>query len=69
MDNESNKELALFIIEATKHIHLLHNKHEIMLGLCEAISGKVLALRDRIDVLERENERLKKELEHLSLLN
>ena len=73
MDNEkekvTNEEMLEFIIVATKNIHSLHSKHEMILTILDVVAAKMLAAQDRIAELEKQNEKLQKEFEQLSLMN
>lgn len=67
MDNTNP--IASFIKEVTIHIQELHAKCESLLIVGEAQTQVICDLRERIVALERENERIKQEMEQISLLN
>ena len=67
MDNKNP--LSEFIVETTAHILDLHGRCESLLRLGEEQTSVIIALRERIKCLEKEQQTLRKEIEQISLLN
>lgn len=69
MDKELQKEIVDFIVEAANQIGSLHEKYAMLADLHSESVKTIQYMLLRISVLEVENEKLKKELEQISLLN
>ena len=69
MDKELERELAVFVIEATNHINELHKSVISLSTISVEHSMTLKAMLLRIRALENENAKMRKEFEQLSLLN